>query len=48
MGEIRDKMEADLRIGGYSIGTQERYLGFCRQFAAHFMRSPAEMGAYGW
>ena len=45
MGQLRDKMEADLTIGGYSPSTQIAYLRHVRCFAAHFMRSPAEMGA---
>ena len=45
MGQLRDQMEADLKIGGYSPSTQKVYLLYARQFAAHFMRSPAEMGA---
>jgi len=38
-------MEADLKIGGYSPSTRKIYLLYARKFAAHFMRSPAEMGA---
>lgn len=45
MGQLRDRMQADLKIGGYSPSTQKVYLLYARQFAAHFMRSPAEMGA---
>ncbi len=45
MGQLRTKMEADLKIGGYSLNTQKIYLLYARKFAAHFMRSPAEMGA---
>jgi len=45
MGQLRDRMEADLKIGVYSPSTQKIYLLYARQFAAHFMRSPAEMGA---
>lgn len=45
MGQLRDRMEADLKVGGYSTSTQKIYLLYARQFAAHFMRSPAEMGA---
>ena len=44
MGQLRDRMQADLKIGGYSPSTQKVYLLYARQFAAHFMRSPAEMG----
>jgi integrase/recombinase XerD len=45
MGQLRDRMQADLTIGGYSPGTRKIYLLYARKFAAHFMRSPAEMGA---
>jgi len=45
MGQLRDQMEADLKIGGYSPSTQKIYLLYARKFAAHFMRSPAELGA---
>ncbi len=45
MGIIRDRMEADLKIGGYSQNTQNIYLLYARSFAAHFMRSPEKMGA---
>jgi site-specific recombinase XerD len=38
-------MQADLVIGGYSPSTQKIYLLYARKFAAHFMRSPAQMGA---
>lgn len=45
MGQLRDKMEADLKIGGYAPSTRRIYLQHARRFAAHFMRSPAEMEA---
>jgi site-specific recombinase XerD len=45
MGELREKMEANLKIGGYSQGTQEIYLHYARQYAKYFGRSPAEMGS---
>ena len=45
MGEIRDRMTADLTIGGYSEGTCEVYVNYARQYVEHFRRSPAEMGA---
>ena len=45
MGEIRDRMTADLKIGGYSEGTQKIYLMYVNQFVRHFRRSPLEMGA---
>jgi len=45
MGHLRDRMEADLKIRGYSSGTQKIYLYYARQYAKHFMRSPTDMGA---
>ena len=45
MGEIRDRMTADLTIGGYSDGTRDVYVLYATQFVKHFRRSPAELGA---
>lgn len=45
MGQLREKMEADLKIGGYASSTRRIYLQHARKFAAHLMRSPADMGA---
>ena len=45
MGQLRDRMEADLKIGGYSLKTQKIYILYAKHFAKHFTRSPAEMGA---
>lgn len=44
MGQLRDKMEADLKIGGYSEETQRIYLYYAKKYAAYFQRSPEEMG----
>ena len=44
MGELREKMDADLRLRNYSQGTQERYLSCVYSFAKHFMRPPEELG----
>ena len=44
MGQLRDRVEADLRLGGYSPGTIKIYLIYASQFAKHFGRSPVEMG----
>jgi site-specific recombinase XerD len=38
-------MDDDLRLKGYSLNTRLTYLANVRRFAAHFWRSPAEMGA---
>ena len=45
MGELRDTMEADLKIAGYSPSTRKIYLLYARQFARFHMHSPEEMGA---
>jgi len=44
MGQLRDRMETDLKLGGYSPSTQTVYLLYARRFAEHFKRSPARMG----
>ena len=44
MGELCEKMRADLRIGGFSPSTTKIYLLYARQFAQFHMRSPAELG----
>lgn len=45
MGQLHDRMETDLKLAGYSPSTRKIYLLYARKFAAHFMRSPDEMGA---
>ena len=44
MGQLRDRMEADLKLAGYSPSTRKIYLLYARLFAKHFKRSPEEMG----
>ncbi|MBM3746368.1 MAG: integrase [Acidobacteria bacterium] len=44
MGKLRDRMEEDLKLGGYSACTRRIYLLYAYQFAKFHMRSPAEMG----
>lgn len=44
MGQLRNRMETDLQLAGYSASTQKIYLSYARLFAKHHMRSPAEMG----
>lgn len=44
MGILREAMKADLELGGYRPATQREYLRCAAQFAAHYMRSPAELG----
>ena len=44
MGELRDRMETDLRLRGLSANTQRIYLRGVRDFAGYHRRSPAELG----
>lgn len=44
MGMLRDRMEADLKLKGYSPNTQRCYLRCAQVFAGHYGRSPAVMG----
>jgi integrase/recombinase XerD len=45
MGQLRDRMEQDLKLKGVSPATIRNYLVYCRKFAAFYMRSPEELGA---
>jgi integrase/recombinase XerD len=45
MGQLRDRMMHDLELAGYVPTTRLIYLNAIRDFAAHFRRSPAELGA---
>lgn len=44
MGQLRDRMEQDLKLRGLSPATSRNYLLYCRKFAAFFRRSPEELG----
>jgi site-specific recombinase XerD len=44
MGELRDRMEGDLKVRGMSLKTQRNYLSCAQRFAGHYGRSPARMG----
>src|SRR5262249_10227331 len=44
MGQLREKMKADLRLRRYKAGTIGNYLLCAKKFAAYHGRSPAEMG----
>jgi hypothetical protein len=44
MGQLRDRMEADLTLAGYSPSTRKIYLLYAKQYTKYHMRSPAEMG----
>jgi len=43
MGEMRQRMEGDLRLKGYAEATRSEYLRCVRALAAHYYRSPAEL-----
>lgn len=45
MGKIRDQMLSEMVLRGLSYRTQDTYLMCCRQFVAHFMKSPEQLGA---
>jgi site-specific recombinase XerD len=45
MGQLRDRMEQDLILRQLSPATRRNYLLYCRKFAAHYGRSPEELGA---
>ena len=40
MGELRDRMEADLRLRGYAEKTRAACVSRVRAFVRHFRRSP--------
>jgi len=40
MGKLRDRMEQDLKLGGYSPATQRVYLLYAREFARYHMALP--------
>lgn len=45
MGELRERMSADLALKGYSAETRESYLYCARRFCGHYMRPAEELGA---
>jgi integrase/recombinase XerD len=44
MGQLHDRMAQDLILRGLRPTTRRIYLLYCREFAAFFRRSPAELG----
>jgi site-specific recombinase XerD len=44
MGQIRDRMEADLALRGAAKGTCAVYLRYAAAFVAFFMRPPTQLG----
>ncbi len=44
MGQLRNRMEQDLVLRKLSPATRRNYLLYCRKFAAHYRRSPEELG----
>ena len=45
MGELKDRMAADLKLRNFRPATQEAYLNCARTLAGYYMRSPAELSA---
>ena len=45
MGQLRDRLEGDLLLKGLAEVTRAEYLHCATQLAAHYRRSPAELGA---
>ena len=45
MSKLREKMQRDLQIKGYSISTQTAYLRHIEKYAQHFNQSPDKLGA---
>ncbi len=44
MGHLYDRLDRDLVLRNFSPATRRNYLLYCRQFVAHFMRLPEEIG----
>jgi len=44
MGQLRDRMIGDMELRGYAVSTIEQYTSCVRIFAAHYMRSPDQLG----
>lgn len=44
MGQLRDKMDGDLKLRGDRANTTRKYLIYARKFVAHFGRCPTTMG----
>jgi integrase/recombinase XerD len=45
MGHIRDRLIEEMELRGLSPATKKAYVICCRQFVAHFMKSPEQLGA---
>ena len=44
MGKLRQRMEQDMQVRGFSPHTQQCYLGRAKEFVGYFMRPPNELG----
>lgn len=44
MGQLRDRMVSDFALANYSPSTAAEYLRCVRNFSAHYMRCPSELG----
>lgn len=45
MGQLRDRMQGDLKLAGLRLQTAEKYLCTAHNFVAYYMRPPTELGA---
>ena len=43
MGELKERMKADLELRCYAKSTQDEYLRYAERYAGYFMISPAKM-----
>lgn len=44
MGQVKDRMESEMKLRGFSPHTSRCYLGCARDFVRHMRRPPAELG----
>ena len=47
MGKLHDRMDEDLRLGGYAGTTRKIYLMYARRFVAYHMKSPEKITCIG-
>ena len=45
MGQLQERMRADLMLAGYSPATREHYLRYARLYTKHFMRAQIGLSA---
>jgi integrase/recombinase XerD len=44
MGKLKDKMKMDMELKNFSVRTVKTYLGCVEKFAAHYGKSPEDLG----